>query len=229
MIPIKDSNPCTCFPIVTIGLVVANLLVFGHEILLGPQAPGFIRTYGFVPADLLQKPQTLISSMFIHGGVLHIVGNMLYLWIFGDNIESAFGHIRFLMMYVFFGVVGTLAHALSGPGSTVPMVGASGAVAGVLGAYILLYPRARVLTVIFFGFFVRLIWIPAVWVLGLWIVLQVIQALPGINRGASDVAFFAHVGGFAVGVLVALPSMRRVRARCTERRWEEDESAGMWR
>jgi len=229
LIPLKDSNPCTCFPVVTLSLIAVNLLVFGHEILLGPRAPEFIRLYGFIPAELSQRPLTLFSSMFVHGGILHIVGNMLYLWIFGDNIESAFGHVRFLLLYLAFGVVGTLVHSLSDSGSTVPMVGASGAVAGVLGAYLLLYPRARVLTVIFFGFFVRLIWIPAVWVLGLWIVLQVINTLPSINRGVGGVAFFAHIGGFAAGVLAALPVVRRIRARCARPSWENDERTTPWR
>jgi membrane associated rhomboid family serine protease len=229
LIPLKDSNPCTTFPLVTIALIIANAIVFAHELLLGARAPGFVQAYGLIPAELAARPMTLVSSMFIHGGVLHIVGNMLYLWIFGDNIESAFGHLRYLFLYLAFGVVGSLVHVASGPGSTVPMVGASGAIAGILGAYVLLYPRARVLTLIFFGFFVRLIWLPAVWILGLWIVLQVINTLPGVDRGLGGVAFFAHIGGFAFGALAALPILRRVRAECARREWEDTRSADGWR
>jgi len=217
LIPLKDSNPCTCVPFVTAGLVGVNLLVFGYELALGPRAGAFIQAYGFIPSQLAQRPFTLVSAMFIHGGFLHVIGNMLYLWIFGDNIESAFGHLRFALLYLVFGVGATLVHALSEPGSGLPMVGASGAVAGVLGSYFLLYPRARVLTLLFFVFFVRLVWLPAVWILGFWLFLQVISALPSFNRGVGGVAWFAHIGGFGAGVLFSLPVYRRIRARCGPR------------
>jgi membrane associated rhomboid family serine protease len=220
LIPLKDNNPCTCFPFITIGLIAINLAVFVYELLLGPRMVPFVEAYGLIPSQLLLRPETLVSSMFLHAGLLHVGGNMLYLWIFGDNIESAFGHLRFLVLYLVFGVTATLVHALSDLGSTVPMVGASGAVAGVLGSYFLLYPRARVLTLFFLGFFIRLVWVPAIVVLGLWFVLQVINALPSVNRGMGGVAWYAHIGGFAAGVVLSLPAMRRVRAECARRERE---------
>lgn len=220
MIPLKDSNPCTCVPVVTIALIAANLLVFAHEILLGPRQVEFMGAYGFIPSEIFARPETLLTSLFVHASLLHVGGNMLYLWIFGDNIESAFGHVRFLLLYLTFGVLASLVHGLSDLRSSVPMVGASGAVAGVLGSYFLLYPRAQVLTLVFLLFFIRLVWIPAVFVLGLWFVLQVVSALPSVSRGGGGVAWFAHVGGFACGALFAIPVLRRVRARC---RFPEDD------
>ena len=217
MIPLKDSNPCTCVPFVTIGLIAVNVAVFLYQASLGRELQGFVRAWGLVPAEVLGRPVTVLTSMFLHGGVVHVGGNMLYLWIFGDNIESAFGHLRFLGLYLVFGLAAAALHTAVDPGSGMPMVGASGAVAGVLGAYALLYPRARVLTAVFFGFFVRLVWIPAAFVLGLWFVLQLVSGLPALSRAGGGVAWFAHVGGFAAGLALALPLVRRVRAECAAR------------
>ena len=150
--------------------------------------------------------------MFLHGGLLHIGGNMLYLWIFGNNIEDRLGHFRFLLFYLVSGIIASYAHALSAPSSTVPMIGASGAVAGVLGAYILLFPHARVHTLIFFGFFIQVIKIPALIVIGFWAIIQVINGI--LSQGLlpqGGVAWFAHIGGFLTGLLtikIWLPKRR---------------------
>lgn len=171
--------------------------------------------YGAVPAALfgragymeisaiqpLHPAVTLLTSMFLHGGLLHIAGNMLYLWIFGNNIEDTIGHIRFVIFYLLAGLAAAFSHAISSPGSAVPMVGASGAVAGVLGAYLLLYPRARVHTLVFLGFFVTTVRLPALIVIGFWAIIQVVSGLGSAIGGAQGgVAWFAHVGGFIFGI-----------------------------
>lgn len=212
MIPIKDDNPTRNWPLLTLAFIGANVGVFFFQISLGPANQALIHTYGAVPADLLggrlnPMPSlpavgTLVSSMFLHGGVIHLGFNMLYLWIFGNNVEDAMGHGRFLVFYLICGVIAAYSHAVTDPGSVVPMIGASGAISGVLGAYIVLFPRARVLTVIPLGFFIHWAWIPAVLVLGIWIAIQVVSGL--FSLGApGGVAWFAHIGGFLAGLLLA--------------------------
>ena len=149
----------------------------------------------------------LFTSMFLHGGFFHLAGNMLYLWIFGDNVEDRLGHMRFLLFYLISGLAAALLFIWTEPHLQIPLVGASGAIAGVLGAYLLSYPRARIATLIFFGFFIRVIYIPAVIVLGLWFVMQVLSGLPSAGAGGNTggVAFFAHVGGFIAGLLLVIP------------------------
>ena len=227
MFPLKDDNPSNTAPIVTVALIVLNALVFVYQISLEAGGPdgaragqAFIEEFGLVPCRLtgacrvgseLPLPAlTIFTSMFMHGGLFHIGGNMLYLWIFGNNVEDTLGHTRYLVFYLLSGVVAALAQTLVGPSSVVPMVGASGAVSGVLGAYLLLFPGAHVTTLIILGFFFRLVQIPAMVVLGFWIVLQVLNGL-GSFGASGGVAFFAHIGGFVAGM--GLLHLLRPRAR----------------
>ncbi len=222
-LPLKDDNPTSTFPVVTVGLILANCLVFYHQLTLNPPAgQRFIFEWGAIPYQIVSgeilygrglfpPALTLVSSMFLHGGFLHLIGNMLYLWIFGNNIEDTLGHFRFLIFYVLAGLGAALLQVLSDPQSTTPMIGASGAVAGVLGAYLLLFPRARILTLMFIFVFIRLIRIPALIVLGFWFAIQLL----GITSGQeSGVAFFAHIGGFVAGLaLVKVFQPQRSRRR----------------
>ncbi|MFQ5598163.1 MAG: rhomboid family intramembrane serine protease [Nitrospiria bacterium] len=209
MLPLKDDLPTQTFPYVTIGLIIANILVFMHEISLGPRAEMVFLTFGAIPYELMhgieisERPfpitASVLTSMFIHGGFFHVGGNMLYLWIFGNNIEDVMGHFRFILFYLICGIIAVYSHAFLDAASKVPMVGASGAVSGVLGAYILLFPRAKVLTLVPLGFFLQIIKIPAVIVLGFWIVAQFFNGFLGVQSG---VAWFAHIGGFIAGMVL---------------------------
>ncbi len=230
MFPLKDDNPSHSAPVVTVALIVLNALFFVYQISLeaggadGARAgQAFIDEFGLVPCRLtgacrvgpeLPSPiLTIFTSMFMHGGLFHIGGNMLYLWIFGNNVEDTLGHGRYLLFYLLSGVAAALAQTAVGPSSMVPMVGASGAVSGVLGAYLLLFPHAHVTTLIILGFFFRLVHIPAMVVLGFWIVLQVLNGL-GSFGSSGGVAFFAHIGGFlfGMGLLYVLKPRARSRA-----------------
>ncbi len=230
MFPLKDDNPSNSAPVVTVALIVLNALFFVYQISLeaggadGARAgQAFIDEFGLVPCRLtgacrvgpeLPSPiLTIFTSMFMHGGLFHIGGNMLYLWIFGNNVEDTLGHGRYLLFYLLSGVAAALAQTAVGPSSMVPMVGASGAVSSVLGAYLLLFPHAHVTTLIILGFFFRLMHIPAMVVLGFWIVLQVLNGL-GSFGSSGGVAFFAHIGGFlfGMGLLYVLKPRARSRA-----------------
>ncbi|MDP2683314.1 MAG: rhomboid family intramembrane serine protease [Deltaproteobacteria bacterium] len=217
MIPLKDDNPTRTFPFVTILIIVTNIVVYIYQLTLGQKAETlFILRAGAIPYEIIRfadihplafipPPLTLFSAMFIHGGFLHVAGNMLYLWIFGDNIEDRLGHFRFIVFYLLSGLIASLAHIIMLPNSTIPMIGASGAIAGVLGAYFLLYPRAHVLTLVFFFFFVDIIRIPALVFLGLWFVFQILS-----SAGGGGIAWYAHIGGFIGGaVLVKLFERKR--------------------
>lgn len=223
MIPLRDDNPTELRPYVTVAAMAVCVLVFLYQVTL-PAAAGqrFVFEFGFIPALLLgdARPSgwtpsvpagaTLFTSMFLHGGWMHLIGNMLYLWIFGNNVEDAVGHVRFVLFYVACGLAAALAQGFADPASTVPMVGASGAIAGVLGAYLLLFPRAQVLVLIPLGFFTQLIRIPALFVLGFWFVLQFIQqAMSSAASGEGGVAYWAHIGGFVVGAVLILFLRRR--------------------
>ena len=213
MIPLKDDLPTETFPIVTVGLIAANIAVFLFEISLGPRGvQSFFFAFGAIPSALIHGVEggegpavpvvaTLFTSMFIHGGFLHVGGNMLYLWIFGNNIEDVMGHFRFIVFYLLCGVIAVYSHALIDHTSTVPMVGASGAVSGILGAYLLLFPHAKVLTLVPLGFFTQIIRIPALFVLGFWFLAQFLNAFLGFNQ-QGGVAWFAHVGGFLAGMFL---------------------------
>jgi len=215
VIPFKDENPTERFPVITIILIVINCLIYLYETNLGYRINEFFYRYGAIPSELFQfkAPLKIISSMFIHGGFFHLAGNMLYLWIFGNNIEDKLGHIRYLVFYLTSGIVAAYGHALSAPESNIPMVGASGAISAILGAYMLLYPKARVHTLIFLGFFIQIIKIPAAIIIGLWIILQLTNALlMKAAGGGQSIAWFAHIGGFLFGLLsikIWLPTSRR--------------------
>lgn len=224
MIPLHDDNPTTRIPAVTLATIAACVLAFLWQFSLGER--GFeaaVQDLGMIPASLFSTQSqsnatalspaflTLFTSMFLHGGWVHLTGNMLYLWIFGNNVEDATGHMRFVLFYLVCGVAAALVQASSDPDSTVPMVGASGAISGVLGAYLLLYPRARILVFVPLGFYARLLRLPALWVLGFWFVLQVLNAA-ATGSGQAGVAWGAHVGGFIAG-LVLVPIFKRKDVR----------------
>jgi len=213
MIPLKDIIPTRTTPWVTYLLLGMNLLVFGYELTLPPEAlESFIRAWGIIPAA--PSALTLITSMFIHAGLGHAGGNMLYLWIFGDNVEDRLGRVRFVLFYLLTGLVAAVAEVLLNRESVVPMVGASGAIAGVMGGYFVLYPRSRVLTLLPFPFL--LTEVPAVFFLGLWFLMQFLSGLGALAAAADlpgGVAFWAHVMGFVAGVLLVKPLERPERAR----------------
>jgi membrane associated rhomboid family serine protease len=222
-LPLKDDNPTNTFPFVTVGLILANCFVFYHQLTLSlPAGQKFVFQWGAIPyqivhGEVLYGPGlfppvlTLFSSMFLHGGFLHLIGNMLYLWIFGNNIEDTLGHFRFLIFYLLVGLSAALVQVLSDPQSTTPMIGASGAVAGILGAYLLLFPQARILTLMFIFIFIRMIRIPALIVLGFWFLVQLLSITSGYETG---VAFFAHIGGFVAGlILVKVFQPQKARRR----------------
>jgi membrane associated rhomboid family serine protease len=237
MLPLKDDIPARTTPVVTIALIALNALVFLYQLSLGlPGEPGalrsaqaFVHEFGVIPcrltgdcptgADFPGPVVTIFTSMFLHGGLFHVFGNMLYLWIFGDNVEDTLGHGRFLLLYLASGVAAAVAQTLTDPASAVPMIGASGAVSGVLAAYLVLFPHAGVLTLVVFGFFMRVVRIPAVVVLGMWIVVQVLNGIVTygasvMGRGpAGGVAWFAHVGGFVAGLILLFLLRPRPRIR----------------
>ncbi len=235
MIPLHDDNPTTLKPVVTVALIAASVLVFlWQQSLQAPWQQGAVYALGVTPAVLLgdaQLPEalrwvspelTVLTSMFLHGGWMHLIGNMLYLWIFGNNIEDALGHGRYVAFYALCGIAAALTQALPHPESEIPMVGASGAISGVLGAYLLLYPHARVLVMVPLGFVMQMMRLPAVWVLGFWFVLQLVSGLMADPK-APGVAFGAHVGGFIAG-LVLIPFMKRREVRLwrpARRHWGE--------
>lgn len=212
MFPIRDHNPSGRTPYVTFALIAANALIFlGYWLPLSEyQIDRLFYVWGLVPARLAQGQggATLLTSMFLHAGWLHIFGNMLFLWIFGDNLEDEMGHGGFLLFYLLSGLVAAVAQMAMDPASRLPMVGASGAIAGVMGGYLLLFPRARVDVLFIFVIFFRVFAIPAWAVLGVWFGLQVFSglAVPGDQGG---VAYWAHAGGFAAGLLLALPAFLR--------------------
>jgi len=211
MIPFKDDNPTNTYPYITVSIIIANAGVFLLQVFSPNTGQNIAFAYGAIPQNLVHfhsvQPipvfMTLFTSMFMHGGLMHIGGNMLYLWIFGDNIEDALGHMRFLLFYLFCGVIAAYSHALTDPTSDIPMIGASGAISGVLGAYAILYPAAKVHTLLFFGFFIQVIRVPALIVIGFWAIIQFLSGFlsqDGLRHGG--VAWFAHVGGFLAGLIM---------------------------
>jgi membrane associated rhomboid family serine protease len=220
ILPLYDDNPRVTVPVVTYGLIAACTVVFLWPLSLGPRAQEAIAfAYGMVPATLFgsaRLPQelqlvppwaTLVTSMFLHGGWLHLLGNMLYLWLFGRGVESAMGAPRYLVFYLLSGIVAALAQAAADPGAEVPLIGASGAIAGTLGAYLVLHPRSNIVVFVWIFILVRLIAVPAVIVLGLWFLMQLLSAL-ATTSGEPGIAFWAHVGGFVLGMLL-VPLFRR--------------------
>jgi membrane associated rhomboid family serine protease len=224
VLPLSDHNPRRTVPVVNYLLVAANVLMFLWEVSLGSDIEPVLAHVAFVPERFWYAHAVVPSlfsalvSMFLHGGWLHLGGNMLYLWIFGDNIEDRLGHFRYLVFYLLCGFAATFAHALVNPGSRVPSIGASGAIAGVLGAYILLFPRARVTTLIPIFIFITIREIPAIFVLGIWFVLQLFIGVEsyGVSPEQSGgVAYFAHIGGFVAGMILiaVMGGFRRSPAR----------------
>jgi membrane associated rhomboid family serine protease len=212
MIPLRDDNPRRTFPFVTYALIALNVLAFLWELSLGRALDQQIFNIAFIPARFwipghwVADAMTIVISMFLHGGFMHIGSNMLYLAIFGDNIEDRLGHTRYLLFYLLCGFGATLAHAVFSASSRIPAIGASGAIAGVLGAYLLLFPRARVMTLIPIVFLITIRELPAVLILGLWFVLQLFSGVGSLGipdaQDMGGVAYFAHIGGFVCGMLL---------------------------
>ena len=222
MFPLYDDIPSSRKPLVTWALLAANVGIFLWQTASGTGQELWAWKFGLVPWELTHGSEltpevpsspylNLFSSMFLHGDVMHLGGNMLYLWIFGDNVEDRLGPVRFLIFYVLSGLAATLFFVWTQPGLRIPLVGASGAIAGVLGAYLVSFPKARVATLIFLGFFIRVVYIPAVVVLGLWFVLQILSGLPTVASAeeSGGVAFMAHAGGFVAGIVLVFLMARR--------------------
>ena len=224
MFPLKDTQPSYSRPVVTIAIIVLNVLIFLVEASLGPYSRNaLIEYYGLIPDQF--HFSAIFTSMFLHGGWLHVLGNMWFLWIFGDNIEDVLGHAKYLVFYLVCGTVAALGQVIMDPYSTVPMVGASGAIAGVMGAYLVKFPRSRVLTLVFILFFITTIEIPAPIMLVYWFVIQLFSGLGSIARTHisenGGTAFFAHVAGFVAGMaLVKLMGSTDRYKRQRDRYWE---------
>ncbi len=225
MLPLRDFIPTRRFPVLTVSIIVVNIIAFGYELLAeaGGTLDQTFYTMGVVPFEVTHNfgpaiALSFLTSLFLHGGFMHIAGNMLYLWIFGNNVEDSMGRGRFLVFYLIAGITASAAQVLASPNSPLPTIGASGAIAGVLGAYIVLFPNARVQTLIFLGYFARMAHLPALLVLGFWFVLQLFNGLMAFGVAqAGGVAWFAHVGGFVAGLLlVRLFTLGRRRSH-----WEE--------
>jgi membrane associated rhomboid family serine protease len=216
MIPIRDENPTRSFPFVNYALIAINVLVFLWQVSLGSNANAALYRMALIPSNVTSGPdlgdaRAVLTSMFMHAGLMHLLGNMLYLWIFGDNVEDVLGHFRYLAFYLLGGVAASLTHVFLNPSSTVPTVGASGAIAATLGAYLLLFPNRRVVTIIPLGFFLHIARLPAIFVLGMWFVLQLFQGTLALGMSQlGGVAFWAHVGGFVFGMLIG-PLLRQRR------------------
>ena len=223
MIPLKDKNPTRLVPFVNITIIVINVVVFAFEVSQGDALESFVRRFAVIPGDIVGALggyginiipfRGLFTSMFLHAGWLHLGGNMLYLWVFGDNIEDKLGHLRYIFFYMICGLISSCLYIYVDPHSTVPTIGASGAISGVLGAYLLLFPKARVLTVIPIFIFLQFIELPALIVLGFWFVLQIFSGLASLGYQTAEagaIAWWAHIGGFVAGLVLILP-MRKFR------------------
>jgi membrane associated rhomboid family serine protease len=228
VIPLRDANPSGTWPLVTVAVILANVAAFVHELGQGPALDRFLLTYGLVPVKVVYLWQIAglgllgdvvipaFASIFLHGGFVHLLGNMWYLWIFGDNIEDRLGHLRFLVFYLLCGLLASAAHVALNPESGVPVIGASGAIAGVLGAYLVCFPRARVLTLVPIFIFVQFVQLPAFVLLLFWFVLQFFNGALAIGQAnLGGVAWWAHIGGFVAGMVLVWVFPRRRGARQT--------------
>jgi len=226
MIPLRDNVPSRGIPFVNYALIGANVLAFLFELSLGRDLQTFIYAFGMVPERVItiatQHPAMIhwavlpvLTSMFLHGGWLHLLGNMLFLYIFGDNVEGAMGHTRYMVFYLACGFAASLTHLILNPSSPVPTVGASGAIAGVLGAYFLLFPAARVVTIVPIFFFIQIVEIPAFILLGFWFVFQFLSGSMELftARTSAGVAWWAHIGGFIAGAGYTLFRYRAIKRR----------------
>lgn len=222
MIPIRDSVKSQTFPIVNIIIIILNTLFFLFELLLGKDLELFIANFAVTPSNyvvdgkvdamlILINPLPFFFSMFLHGGWLHFIGNMWYLWIFGDNVEDKLGHFRYIIFYLLCGIFASLAHIYFNIDSSVPTIGASGAIAGVMGAYVLFFPKGKILTLIPIFIFIEFIEVSAYFFLGFWIFLQLLQGVFSLSSSANagGVAWWAHIGGFAIGMLLGLLLKKR--------------------
>lgn len=217
MFPYSDDNPTRITPVVTYGIIALNVVVFFHQLSLGEQGLAqFFQLYAVIPEQLtasltgvpvgqsVPEPLTLITSQFLHGGFAHILGNMLFLWVFGNNIEDQLGHVKYTIFYLACGVLAALAQWVVSPQSAIPSLGASGAIAGVMGAYIIKFPKAPINTLVFLGFFITTLKIPAVFFLGFWFLQQAISGVAslGVQTDVGGVAYWAHAGGFVFGAIL---------------------------
>lgn len=216
-IPLKDENPTSRLPIITLAIIAANCLLFFYQVLSPQSLEYHVLRFGIIPYEITHWgmeatiprvfwPLSLLTGMFLHGSFLHLAGNMLYLWIFGNNVEDFLGSVKFLFFYLACGVTASMLQVAVYPNSRIPMIGASGAIAGVLGAYLVLFPTARVRTLVFLFIYITVIYVPAWMLLGLWFFLQ----LSNIGLGGG-VAWFAHIGGFLAGLSLVLPAVRKRR------------------
>ena len=229
MIPIRDENRKKTFPLITLLLLAANVTAFVFQMIDENGMQAVITKYGAIPWEIVHFQElphqqwvyqtdipnilTLITSMFMHGGVLHLLGNMLYLWIFADNVEALTGHVRFLPFYILCGIAAAITHIIFDPQSTVPMVGASGAISGVLGAYFIRFPKAKVDMLFIFFFFIRVFRVPAPVMLGVWFLMQLLSGFGSLGQQGGGVAWFAHIGGFAAGMILIFLFERKGRTR----------------
>jgi len=217
MIPLRDTQPSNSTPFVTVALIAVNVLLFLYQVSLNPyELNDLISGYGIVPERL--QPATVVTSMFLHGGWLHIIGNMWFLWIYGDNIEDVLGHGKYLVFYLLCGLAAGITHIVLNPDSRVPTIGASGAIAGVMGAYLVKFPHSRVVTLVPIFIFLTVMEIPAAFMLLYWFAIQIFSGVGSVgysNVSSGGVAWFAHVGGFVGGVLLVyvLGTHRRYRHR----------------
>ncbi len=224
MIPLKDNIPSYKKPFINYFIIAINTLVFIYHYLFLPsrqQIQQFVYDYGFIPYRFLTEPfscwYTIFTSMFLHGGLLHFLGNMWFLYIFGDNVEDRYGHIKFFLIYLLCGISATFVQLIFSPTSTLPMIGASGAISGVLGSYFIFFPTAGVLTLIPFGIFSRIIVLPAVIFLGFWFIFQLLSGTQtfalevAIGRQIGGVAYWAHIGGFLAGIIIAKLTKKKKR------------------
>jgi membrane associated rhomboid family serine protease len=206
MIPLKDDNPARNFPFLTLGFILLNIAVFLYGVNLPVHPSALYADYALIPMQLLNSPftayPTVYTSMFLHAGIWHLGGNMLYLWIFGNNIEDVLGKFRFVLFYFVCGTLAAFGHIATDLDSKIPMVGASGAISGILGAYLILFPFSKIRTFIFLGFFWTIARVPAILLLLFWVGLQIWNS---VSSEAGGTAWFAHIGGFVAGVLLILP------------------------
>lgn len=226
MIPLRDENPSQSLPVITVLLILANLSVFIYQHFFIPEHAetlyhrlgfvpyGFFHFLGTDPAGRMPVLLTPVTAMFLHGGWLHLLSNMLYLWIFGDNVEDVLGHGRYLVFYLLSGIAATLIHGFVDMDSQIPMLGASGAIAGVLGAYLFLFPGARIRTLFIIVIIIRIVRIPAILLLGYWIAIQVLSGFSELGgRTGAGIAWFAHIGGFAAGLILILTMNKKRKPR----------------
>lgn len=248
--PLKDHNPTQRTPVVTLVLIAMNIAVFLQEILQGPEMAAFIARWGATPFELTRMedlvgrynvapqvlhapgppflPMTAVTSMFLHGGWLHLAFNMHFLWIFGNNVEDLLGHARYLGFYILTGLLGLATHVFIAPDSIIPTVGASGAISGVMGAYLVAFPRARVTSLLTLGFFIQFLEVRAVFLIGFWIAIQIAMGLLGlgVRGGGGGTAYWAHIGGFVAGwILIRWIAREALAKRTWINAWESRRSS----